>query len=250
MSAERLVDVHIEKTAGRTKRKVLINAFGADNVLHYDSSTDRLIRANRRLHASEKHYEGRIESAADNPLLNPIVKLGYMTLKYFEKRRTFAPEALPADFGAITGHFVGDRFVQQLPPEEHFYTSVLRNPLERSYSHYQHWLRTRGLARFRIMPPFDSRLAFEDFARLPGMQNYQSVSLGIPKEAFRLIGVMDHLPEYFEELGLPLPNDALPHLNEGSYSGLPPLDADFVHEFIDQNSQDYELYESVMAHWA
>lgn len=246
---KKIVDVHIEKTAGRSKRQLFIRKFSEGRVLHYDCSTDQLLYADKRFLSTEKPLHETVQNLASNRLLFPFIKTGYLALKFLEKSRGFAPEDLTDDYDVITGHLTGDRFVRIVPPSEACYTSVLRDPLDRAYSHYQHWVRSRGLARFRFMPQYSSVVSFEEFALSPEMHNYQTSALGINAKEFEVIGISHNLPEYLEELGLSQLDEPIPHLNKSLYEPISVLDRGFVMDFVEVNSLDYQLYEDVCDQW-
>lgn len=244
-----LVDVHIEKTAGRSKRRVLLDSIGTGRVLHYDCSTDRLVPANKRLHVTENPSQEKMHALAEKKILFPFVKMGYQILKAVENKSGFRPEEIPSDFRAITGHLTGDRFAHILSPLEAKYTTVLREPLARTRSHFEHWRRTRGLARFRFCPEFKEDLRFEEFALLPELQNYQTVAMGIPANQFSTIGVVDNLDEYLEELELIAPAQTAPYINKATYPANTTYDKGFIRDFRQANQVDMELYVAIYEKW-
>lgn len=245
-----IVDIHIEKTAGRSKRKTLVENFGPEQVLHYDCSIDKVMPAGNRLIVTENPLQEKVQNMAANRFWFPFIKAGYVVVKALEARKGIAPEDIGSDFTVVTGHLTGDRFEGIISPEDSTYTTVLRDPLARARSHYEHWRRTRGLARFRFMPKFDPDMAFEDFALQPEMQNYQTTAIGIDPERLSLIGVAEILPQYLQELGLQVGSEGVPHINKSDYPSEPNLSAGFVSEFEGANVQDYELYEQTRAEWA
>jgi hypothetical protein len=245
----KIVDVHIEKTAGRSKRQLFIDLFGADRVLHYDCSTDQLLYADQRFLYTEKPLHETIQNLASNKLLFPFIKTGYLALKNLEKSRGFEPEKINDNYDVITGHLTGDRFAGIIAPESARYTSVLRNPLDRTYSHYQHWVRSRGLARFRFMPKYRPDIVFEDFALSPELHNYQTTALGVDPARFAVIGLSHKLSEYFEELGVPRDTTVIPHINISTYQRAVSLDRGFISDFEQLNQSDYELYQDACDRW-
>jgi hypothetical protein len=99
---------------------------------------------------------------------------------------------VPSDASVIMGHFVADQFDEQLGDRPKVRAVVLRDPLERMASHYDHWKRYKGHSVWRVNVPYDPTMPFEDFATLPAMQNYQLQALGrLGLEDFDVVGVTE-----------------------------------------------------------
>lgn len=245
-----IVDVHIEKTAGRSKRKLLLDAYGSDRVMHYNCASNRFVRADKRLIKTETSHQEKLRNTASNRASFPIIKMGFLAAQWLEGQRGIKPEELPnQEYDVVTGHITGSHIAQYIKPEESTYTSVLREPMNRAYSHFLHWQRTRGLAQFKVMPKYDDTMSFQEFALLPEMHNYQTRSLDIDPGRFAVIGVWHALSDYFEELNLKQPNEPIPHLNQSPYGSEPVLDRGFIAEFQAINAEDYRLFESVSSQW-
>ena len=100
--------------------------------------------------------------------------------RYVRRIRRGAPVLeVPEDAKVILGHFAADMFDRLLPDEiSAIRAVVIRDPLDRMRSHYDHWKRTRSYEDWRVYIPFQRNLTFERFALLPELQNYQSQALG------------------------------------------------------------------------
>lgn len=244
-----IVNVHIEKAAGRSLRGALIGAFGPDKVLVYNPRSGKLIRASNRVVRSEKKGADRVEALIYKNTPKLVAGAGLRAItQMIEERRAYTPDNLPGDFDAITGHFYGDTFEEFLPPAQSRYVSVVRDPLKRMQSHYEHWRRTRGQVRFRVNPPYDKHLNFEQFAFSPELQNFQANALAIDPSRYFLLGVVEHLAEFLEELGISRPDGTTPE-NGLSKLTTRELGAGFRERFELFHSKDYELYESLKETW-
>jgi len=230
---------------------VLLNTFGAENVLHYDCTTDKLIRASGRLIVTENPLQERVQRLAEKRALFPFIKAGYLIARAMEAKMGTTPETVGNEYSAITGHLTGSRLEKIISPEDSCYTTVLREPLARMRSQYEHWLRTRGLTRFRVRPVFDPRniLTFEEFALLPGLQNYQTTAIDIDPARLSLIGLDTMFPEYLEELGLSTAGQEVPRLNQTTYTSRTEYSNKFIADFQNANSKDYLLYHTVHQQW-
>jgi hypothetical protein len=241
-----LVNVHIEKTAGRTVRTIFIDNFGERNVLTYNPATDSLLRASDRLIATER--QERTERVVSNKVLIPLARIGLRAARAIESTKSFRPECLPEDFSVITGHFPASRFEVFLPPEQAEYVTVLRHPLDRMRSHYEHWKRTRGTASFRVDIPYDETMDFEHFALAQELLNYQADAISIDPTRFRSIGTVEYLDNYLEELGLKHSTDSTPHLNKADYREID-FTMSFLAQFEEAHSLDYELFHKATRTW-
>lgn len=244
-----LINPHIEKTAGRSTRRALIGSYGAESVLLYRSASDGLIRASDRIRRAEETPDVIAKKVVRNPALYPFMWAARLTVAKLERHREHPADELPQNFSAISGHFSGDRFVDSVPPEEADYVSVVREPLDRMRSHYQHWRDTGGKASFRLKLPYKPNMGFEEFAFLEELRNYQTTSLGVDPSRYRLIGVLEQLPAFLEELGLVENPRETPHVGGAIYSGDYNHDEGFVVDFKDFHAADYELYQNTASSW-
>jgi hypothetical protein len=150
------------------------------------------------------------------------------------------------DFRVMTGHFNADR-VDEWGLDGIPAVTVVREPLERSWSHYQHWKRTQGRFVRRNTLPYSDDTTFETFAMDERHKDYQSRFLG--GLTLDHIGVSEQLPALFEELGLRVPDADALHLNAGNHGDMPEFDSGFARDFVDQNRKDYELFQKAHDTW-
>jgi hypothetical protein len=245
-----LINIHIEKTAGRSLRKLFIETYGSDAIMTYDPISDTFVRASQRLIATEKASQERLEKLVRNKYVFPAARLGVLALKTVERSKSFSPEDLPQhDYSVATGHFTWTRLENIISPDAGRYTSVIRDPLGRMLSHYDHWRRSGGLARFRVRPAYDPSLSFEQFALLPELQNYQVQALGESTDSYYLLGTLDKFDEYLEELGLIGAGQEVPHVNKSPEINEGSLSSMFLIRFEEFHEADYELYHAVKRRW-
>jgi hypothetical protein len=186
------INTHIEKTAGTSLQEFFTRFYGPQNAYIYSSDTDTLVRANRL-----------IMKARTNTLVDRIryvsKQLGLTALAHSivinhlsNHSENHHLNQLPKNCLFIHGHFVADYFdkfgIKQ------FRTIILRDPLERTISHYKYWKEARGVTNHRVQIPFDERMDFRDFALLGQMCNFQTTAFGGLKiYDFDLVGVTQNI---------------------------------------------------------
>jgi len=201
-----LVYVAFEKTGGRLARKLLGEKFGQENVYHYLTREDRVIRGDLRTIVSEGEYHAKLARAISSGEEGfEAFKSYYEAGQQKDRENSIRPEDVPENAAAITGHFKGDRFLPGFPPKDNKYVTLLRDPLVRLVSHYDHFMKGQhGMTRQRLSDKINFRadLTLAEFAKIPGASNFQSRNLGIGAEEFSLLGVLPAINLYLEELGL------------------------------------------------
>ena len=190
MSSKRtIIHTHIEKTAGTSLLKFFENTVGKKNIAFYDPTTDSIIRVSD-LGVSPSN------DLIDKLQLKSYAFWPYAKQFYFKVRssKRYA-KSIPDNIAIVHGHFSANRFDTMLP--DVIRTVVIRDPLKRMHSHYDHWKRAKGRNQWRIMVPYDSHMTFEKFALLPEMQNYQKQALaGKDLKSFDLVGVTERLDTF------------------------------------------------------
>lgn len=252
--------VHIEKTAGTSIRNAVEEAVGKENVYVYSPQADRLTRSSEGLKPVTSPLLDKIRLGFSNPVIGPLFMLVYPKLssRYKERIRNSSSElSVPDDAKVVFGHFAADRFDNILPSNtDTLRAVVIREPLERMRSHYDHWKRTQANEDWRVHVNF-KKLPFQDFALLPEMQNYQSQALaGNDINTFDIVGTSEYAEEFTNTFieamvnaGLALPNGA-EKVNHKRYNQTPNnrkttvegLDATFIQQFQTFHSEDYRLY--------
>lgn len=254
-----LVYVAFEKTGGRTIRRLLGEKFGQENVYHYLTQEDRVIRGDLREIVSEGKHHAQLASA---------ISSGSEGLKAFQsyyeagqqkdRENSIRPEDVPKNAAAITGHFKGDRFLPGFPADENQYVTLLRDPLARLVSHYDHFMKGQyGMTRQRLSDKINFRpdLTLAEFARIPGASNFQSRNLGIGIEEFSLVGVLPAINPFLEELSLiqaTAPVEKVSATNSATRSETVRQlmeDNELVQYILEQNQDDLTLYKQACAKW-
>lgn len=243
MVERRLLSVHIEKTGGTSVRGALVQHFGPERVLLYDRMNDAVMRASERtIQRENPRVDEIIRRLKQVPLLSQVRRLHLLFKEASEQDLRFPPEQLPDDFDVLHGHLDIERF-EGIFKNPRLIT-VVRDPLERMISHYQHAGVIKG--KSRIPPPgFSKSMEFEEFSMLPSLQNFQTRRLGGKTLSdFYLVGTTEKLPDFLLALGLINKGDSTPFLNKGvgrSRSSVS-ITAGFRRLFETQHALDYETY--------
>ena len=202
MPSSAVTFVHIEKTAGTSTRQFIENAVGSEHVGIYHATEDRISLSIDRLHPTTDPTVDALINRLSHPSLSPLLSAlspllgGVNRLRVLHKYPEFI---IPDGTRVIFGHFSADRFDKLI--DRQIRAVVLREPLERMTSHYDHWRRNRGVQNWRVKIPYDARLGFETFAFLPQLQNYQSQALaGISLSDFDVAGTTENLASFTERL--------------------------------------------------
>jgi len=151
--------IHIPKTAGTSFREAVVKQFGKDGVL--------------------QHY--RLAS----PHTSPMVKRHYAASDDPEAGDVWGLYQRACDTGVklICGHVRSDQYVSVAGVRNTLV--ILRDPLQRAISAYQHAVRHRGFTG-----------TFRDFYSQSAMINNQARYLGeVPLEAFGLVGLTERYRE-------------------------------------------------------
>ena len=145
------ISLHIEKTGGTSLTKYYMDMFGPENVLIYNPVDDNVARSSEVANIRTKTIFERVKQLS---LVQPFLPhISFLLIKYRKKNIKSIPVSdLPDDFVVIHGHFLADKFNEQLP--DALITVVIRHPLDRMLSHFAHWKRTKGVPLFRKNIPY------------------------------------------------------------------------------------------------
>jgi hypothetical protein len=216
------VFTHIPKTAGTSLAQALERRFGPEQVRR-DNKT---------------------------PLSDPLVKRKLKALAGSLTYRGF-PELM------VFGHFLtgkyarfdGRRFVRR---EDHAYITFLREPLRRSISHYQYWIRADGRGNLAWERMHREKWSLEQFLCSRYFANLQSQFIwGFAPEQFHFIGITEQYARSLAALGARFPLfRELPvlHFNtnppsEEAVEVSPAVRA----QYLALNQRDYEIYNQAVA---
>jgi hypothetical protein len=253
MSERILQNVHIEKTVGTAMSKFFEATLGRDHVAYYDPTTDSLTRSSDLL----------------LPVSSKVVDMFKLRFQPFwptlkrlwierqpEKRTT---QEIPDGIMVVHGHFQADRFDSVVT--DPLRAVLVRDPLARMRSQYDHWKATKGLAEWRVRTPYDPSLSFEQYAMLPQLQNYQTQALaGKDLSEFAVVGVTERLEAYssallqtfVDEEFCPMPTGEIAigftNRTPRRLRHIPDImDEAFVQDFRQFHSKDYDLYREALA---
>jgi len=188
-----IVNVHIEKTAGTSLLKFFEHTVGKDRVAFYDPITDSLTRISDLPISPSSDFVDKFQ--LKSYAFWPVLKQAYYSVYSQRNNQSVAKNHI----AIVHGHFTANRFDKTFP--EMLQTVVIRDPLKRMHSQYDHWKRSKGRSQWRVMVPYDEKMTFEEYAILPAMRNYQMQALaGRELGSFSLVGVTERLEEYTKAL--------------------------------------------------
>jgi len=237
---EPFIHIHIPKTAGTSLRASYIQAFGASRVA-FLLPGQKLVKTSELPFGTEELDVLRRTAREQHLLPQFSTMVQRMNqIKYYE---TFElADIVDREIAVATGHI---RHTQVPDAVAHLaVTTVVRNPLERAWSHYSHWQEAAGTMWWHDGSiPFSEDVTFESFAFDPALQNYQANYLG--SIACATVGIASNLELFMERVGIAQVPKVL-QLNGGLYENLPHFDPGFVHEFEAFHAADYDLYQEAL----
>jgi hypothetical protein len=249
MTKEQVACLHIAKTGGTSlQRDVFMKVWRPNEVLIYHPVTDTF-RRGADLRSAKYPSIFAIKEVLKKTTMKPIVDFLVLQLHKVQDDSDITWEEISQiDHRVITGHFPANKLDII---SGHFSTIVLRDPLERMYSHYLHWKRERGNTKFGIMTPYNDQLSFTGFAMLEQLQNYQTKALaGKSLSDFGLVGTTENLQLYVKKLLTHLNMDPtlypIGYHNQTKNKPPIPADGEFIHKFKEFHSKDYQLYKQAL----
>lgn len=192
------ISLHIEKNGGTSLTKYYMDSYGPGNVLIYNPVDDNLTRSYDSANIRTKAI---FEQVKQLTVVKPLLPyISFLLINYRKmKVKSIPANSLPDDFLVIHGHFLADKFDEQIP--DALKTVVIRHPLDRMLSHYAHWKRTKGVPLFRKNIPYSNEVTFGDFAFNDVFQNYQTQALaGNKLQRFDVVGVTEHLDKFCHQI--------------------------------------------------
>ncbi len=188
-----IVNTHIEKTAGTSLLRFLEQTIGKKRVAFYDPTTDSVIKISDLFVSPSNDIIDQLQ--LKSYAFWPLLKRFYFNTRSNKRYQT----TVPNDIAIIHGHFVANRFDSLL--KDPIRSVVIRDPLKRMRSQYDHWKRAKGRNQWRIMIPYDAQMSFEEYALLTVMQNYQTKALaGKDIASFDVVGVTEHIDVFTNKL--------------------------------------------------
>ena len=171
----------------------------------------------------------------DEPETNVSIRMLYEQGEFSPRR--VAEETGGKECKALCGHFPLSRYLDVFPGST--VISFIREPLQRCYSEFLHWLRYKGYSH-----------SFEDFFQQKWQINLQSRWLdGLPENG--LVGVSEYYDQSLvminRTLGISVPVLKLNTQRENIYSpysaGL--IGKSLIRQFYEMNSRDVSLYKAI-----
>jgi len=239
-----VVNVHIEKTAGTSLLKFFERTVGKDRIAFYDPITDSLTKVSDLPWSPSNDLVDRLQ--LKSYAFWPVLKNAYYSL-YSKKNQK---KVSMNNIAIVHGHFTADRFDKEYP--DAIRTVVIRDPLKRMHSQYDHWKRAKGRSQWRVMVPYESTLSFEEYAMLPVMRNYQMKALaGKDLTDFTLVGVTNRLSAYTNalynlllsegQISREIPLNGIEKLNQHKNNHEVKLSS-FEKDFNAFHKEDYDLF--------
>lgn len=245
MQKRTIINVHIEKTGGTSILKFFENTLGKDSIGFYDPSTDSIIRVSDLLISPSNELINKLQLKS-HALWFSGKKIYFSLLSGKRSSATIMNDIL-----IVHGHFKADRFKNIV--SNPYYTVVIRNPLTRMISHYNHWKSAKGRNQSRINVGFDPSMTFEDYALLPIFQNYQSQALGGRSLTnFDIVGITEDITSFsrsyfnlFIKEGYIAPYEQFPGIQKLNQSHTYNVQTGktFLKRFRKFHDIDYGLYE-------
>jgi hypothetical protein len=250
-----IISTHIAKAAGTSLEKFWYDAFGCDNVLVWNPSREKLLRASdaSMVNIRTSYLGNFLREFGGKCGITPIAHR--LVIRVMGKNeKGFEPEDLKhQSFSVIHGHFPANHFDKHLTVPT-FSTIVLRDPLSRAVSHYEYMRRTDNKLNHWPQIPNEHIGSFADFIRIPQVINYQFQYLGGKSLSdFDLVGITENMKQFICQLVNTFklnPNLCLPNLNRNpnsSKDSLAKIGERIKADFRRLNDVDYALYNNALS---
>ncbi len=238
-----IVHVHIERTGGVSLQDLYEKKYPGPEMLWY-SVRDNLF-APFEIKSANYTRDWQLKFYAFIARRFPIVRRLMVRLRTWRRARREIPlRDLHLHATVIIGHFAVSKILPYLPPDQHEYRTVLRDPLARMWSHFNHFRAHKGDVGQRVVPGYRENMTFEEFSMLPEMKNYQTQAVGDDLSIYKHIGITEKLDEFCQNTGLINAHSVSPKVNHFG-SKMPIFNNDFLLAFKTAHAKDYELFKLV-----
>lgn len=231
--SELIVFHHIPKTGGTSLINMLRGTVTRRQAVHYAPESDAFTYRNR---ATDLKYR-------TPPSIRRIVQKAMLPLGAPETMGQIINEEspVPAHVKMIEGHFFADRLGLLDSGRTILRLAIIRDPLERILSQYDHHIRSSGVAVFTASDPFTrSHVLIDEYLLAPENTNLQTRML--EGRGDYILGRTDQL----EVIAAALGGVSVRHDNRGyNRTETEQLDPALAAEFVARNTADYDLFEAV-----
>lgn len=239
-----IVHVHVERTGGVSLQDLYEKKYPGPAMLWYSVRDKKFAPFNIKTANYTKDWQLRAYAFVARAF--PIIRKSLLLVRALRrKHKAVAYKELATKAEMVIGHFSIDQVLPYLPTKEHSYRTVVREPLARMWSHYNHWRAHKGDVGHRVVPSFRPGISFEEFALLPEMQNYQVQAIGENLAIYDYIGITENLISFASETGLIDSSSYMPTVNHFG-NKLPLLDTAFIDAFKKFHAGDYKIYEKAL----
>jgi len=238
-----IVHIHIERTGGVSLQSLYEKKYQGGGMLWYSVRDDLFAPFSIKTANYTKDWQLKIYVILAQRF--PIIRNLMLYLRIWRrKRQAVEIEDLHSMATIVIGHFSASKLLPHLSPDLHEYRTVVRDPLMRMWSHYNHFQAHKGDVGQRVVPDY-KKMIFEEFAMLPEMRNYQTQATGSDLSIFKHIGTTEKLDVFCKNISLIDGTSMLPWVNH--FGGtLPELSSDFIETFRIAHAQDYQFYNLVL----
>ncbi|MBU0611942.1 hypothetical protein KKA39_02440 [Patescibacteria group bacterium] len=238
-----IVHVHIERTGGVFLQDLYERKYPGSGMLWYNTRDNLFAPFNIKTANYTKNWQLKLYAFIARRL--PSIRFLMIKLRTWRRKRQAVPLKNLSSATVVIGHFAVNKILPYLPSNQHEYRTVIRDPLARMWSHFNHFQAHRGDVGQRVVPEHRENMTFEEFAMLPEMKNYQTQAIGLDLSIYKHIGITEKLESFCKNTGLTDKASSREKINHFG-NALPELTQDFLKAFKIFHDQDYRLYNSVL----
>jgi len=227
---DRIVSIHIEKTAGTSLLDFFCKVYGPQNVFFYHPKIG-FLRQDKDPARLRRSYLG---DWLKSILLQCPSLYKLMRGTIHKRERQTIDFTIPSTFSVIHGHFSPDDFSVNAAS----YVTVFRDPLQRTRSHFDDMKKWRG-----VVSNSCADLSFEEFALHESMVNFQTKRIrGKDLCSFCHFGITEDFDRYcrnFDRSGC----IGLRRFNQSKKPNKISVSPSFLRRFEIAHREDIQLYQ-------
>jgi hypothetical protein len=131
-----IVHIHIERTGGVSLQGLYSKKYPYPKMFWYSVRDDSFAPLTIKTSGAVRDFKLKIYAAISR--LFPKLRHALIYLRtWLRKREMVPPEDLNIHAEIVNGHFTVDKLLAYLPPDKHEYRTIVRDPLARTWSHFQ-----------------------------------------------------------------------------------------------------------------